>query len=141
MRVLNLYAGIGGNRKFWEGVSVTSVEYNEKIAVIYRDLFPQDELIITDAHDYLLKHYMDFDLIWSSVPCQTHTVMARFGVIAGKAKPVFPDMKLYQEILFLVHNSKALWVVENVIPYYKPLIPAKKLGGAFVLVKLPDFRY
>lgn len=34
----------------------------------------------------------------------------------------FPDMKLYEEILFLKHWFKGKWVVENVVPYYIPLI-------------------
>lgn len=32
------------------------------------------------------------------------------------------DMKLWQEIVFLEHFFKGKWVVENVIPYYEPLI-------------------
>lgn len=32
IRVLNLYAGIGGNRKLWEGVEVTAIEYKQEIA-------------------------------------------------------------------------------------------------------------
>ena len=31
-------------------------------------------------------------------------------------------MMLYQEIIFLQYNAKCKWVVENVKPYYKPLI-------------------
>ena len=31
MKVLNLYAGIGGNRKLWTDVEITAVEYNQKI--------------------------------------------------------------------------------------------------------------
>ena len=38
----------------------------------------------------------------------------------------FPDMKLYQEILFLKHLYEGKYVIENVIPYYEPLIPAQK---------------
>lgn len=38
-------------------------------------------------------------------------------------------MKLYEEILFLQHYFKSgKFVVENVIPYYEPLIPAQKRG-------------
>lgn len=38
-------------------------------------------------------------------------------------------MKLYEEILFLQHYFKnGKYVVENVIPYYEPLIPAQKRG-------------
>ena len=35
---------------------------------------------------------------------------------------VYPDMRLYQEIIFLQANATCLWVVENVNPYYEPLI-------------------
>jgi len=122
IRVLNLYAGIGGNRKLWKDVEVTAVEINPNIAKIYQDFFPQDKVVIADAHQYLLEHYKEFDFIWSSPPCPTHSRM-RFN---HKIK-VFPDMKLYQEILFLKHFFKGNWVVENVIPYYEPLIKPSKV--------------
>lgn len=130
MKVLNLYAGLGGNRKKWGGVKVTAVELNREIAKFYSDHFPEDETIITDAHDYLLNHYSEFDFIWSSVNCPTHS-RARFWSSKpnDKVKPVFPDMKLYEEILFLKHYFNGLWVVENVVPYYTPLIePSIKIG-------------
>jgi len=38
------------------------------------------------------------------------------------AKPIYPDMKLYQEILFLQGYFKGKYVVENVISWYDPLI-------------------
>ena len=123
MKILNLYAGIGGNRKLWEGHDITSVEYNEDIARVYADLFPKDTLIIGDAHAYLLEHYKEFDFIWSSPPCQTHSsfrhnINVRFRGTAAK----YPDMSLYEEIIFLKHHATGKWIVENVKPYYKPLI-------------------
>lgn len=78
IKVLNLYAGIGGNRKKWEGVQVTAVEKNEEIAEVYRKEFPDDKLIIGDAHQYLLDHYEEFDVTWSSPPCQGETRMMKF---------------------------------------------------------------
>ena len=53
VRVLNLYAGIGGNRKYWENVEVTAIEYNEEIANVYKQLHPNDNVIVADAHEYL----------------------------------------------------------------------------------------
>jgi DNA (cytosine-5)-methyltransferase 1 len=73
MRILNLYAGIGGNRKLWEDVDVTAVEWNEEIARVYSDNFPNDKVIVADAHQYLLDHYTEFDFIWASPPCPTHS--------------------------------------------------------------------
>ena len=57
IKVLNLYAGIGGNRKLWENVDVMAIEINPKIAEIYQDFFPDDKVIIADAHQYLLEHF------------------------------------------------------------------------------------
>ncbi len=130
VRVLNLYAGIGGNRKLWEGVEVTSVEYREDIADVYRHYFPGDNLIVADAHQYLLDHYEEFDFIWASPPCQTHSRARMWGFKNNnKVEKKYPDMKLYQEILFLQHYFKGKWVVENVNPFYEPLIkPTKEMG-------------
>ena len=125
MKVLNLYAGIGGNRKDWTGCEVTAVEYTEDIAEIYQGFFPDDEMIIADAHQYLLDNFERFDFIWASPPCQSHSRMIRSG---RNRKPRYADLKLYEEILFLQHNFNGPWLVENVIPYYTPLIEATKMG-------------
>jgi site-specific DNA-cytosine methylase len=67
MKILNLYSGIGGNRKLWgDAHEITAIEFNEEIAMIYKDYFPNDEVIIADAHEFLLKNYMNYDFIWSS---------------------------------------------------------------------------
>lgn len=122
LRVLNLYAGIGGNRKLWENVQVTAVEYNEEIAGIYKEHFPNDTVIVGDAHEYLLKNYKNFDFIWSSPPCQTHSAIREMGVKRGLYDAKFPDMKLWQEITFLKHFAPGKFVVENVVPYYEPFV-------------------
>ena len=124
MKVLNLYAGIGGNRKLWEDVEVTAVEYDPKIAEVYQSFFPNDKVVVADAHQYLLDHYKEFDFIWSSPPCQSHSRVRTMGVYNGNTKAIYPDMKLYQEIIFLQYFSKGRYVVENVRPYYKTLVPA-----------------
>ena len=98
MKILNLYAGIGGNRKLWEDVEVVAIENNEKIAEIYQDFFPKDKVILADAHQYLLEHFAEFDFIWSSPPCPTHSIL-RFL----QEKKLYPDMNMYQEILLLKH--------------------------------------
>jgi len=126
LSILNLYCGIGGNRKLWENCDVTAVELDPDIAKIYQDFFPNDKMVVADAHQYLLDHYKEFDFIWSSPPCPTHSDIRRCGVHKGQYEAKYPDMKLYEEIILLKHfapkNTK--WVVENVKPYYKLLIPA-----------------
>lgn len=121
LRILNLYAGIGGNRKLWNGnIEVTAIENVPEIAKIYQDFFPNDKVIVTDAHQYLLEHYKEFDFIWSSPPCPSHSKV-RFAN-QNQNKPIYPEMSLYQEIIFLDNYFKGKWVVENVISYYEPLI-------------------
>ena len=126
LRVLNLYAGIGGNRKLWTDVEVTAVEWDEKIATIYRDFFPDDKVIITDAHQYLLEHFKEFDFIWSSPPCPTHSKINYSN--GGRWDIKYPDMRLYQEIILLQNWFKGKYAIENVISYYNPLIPPRQSG-------------
>ena len=124
MKILNLYAGIGGNRKLWgDDHQITAVEYDPKVAAVYRDLFPNDEVIVGDAHQYLLDHFQDYDFIWSSPPCPSHSRLRKsMSVGVMGSVPLYPDMKLYEEILLLQHYFKGNWVVENVKPYYEYLI-------------------
>ena len=137
-KVLNLYACLGGNRYKWDEVAeqagielkVTSVELDSELAKLYQERFPNDKVIVADAHQYLLDHYKEFDFIWSSPPCPTHS-RARYWNSSNyntTTEAVYPDMKLYQEILFLQHYFKGKFCVENVIPFYEPLISAKKRG-------------
>jgi DNA (cytosine-5)-methyltransferase 1 len=130
-KVLNLYACLGGNRYKWDEVAaeagieleVTAVELDPELARLYQERFPMDKVIVADAHAYLLDHYQEFyeGMVWSSPPCPTHS-RARFWAHGSTgASPVYPDMKLYQEILFLEHHFKGKYIVENVVPYYRHL--------------------
>jgi len=133
MKILNLYACLGGNRYKWDEVTdvkVTAVEWDEELARMYQKRFPNDKVIVADAHKYLLDHYKEFDFIWSSPPCPSHS-RARYWNSSNyetTTKPVYPSMSLYEEIIFLQHYFKSKYVVENVTPYYEPLIPAHKRG-------------
>jgi len=132
MDILNLYACLGGNRYKWDEVAkeagieikVTALENDPELAKLYQERFPNDKVIVGDAHQYLLDHYKEFDFIWSSPPCPTHS---RFNLsMKTKRNMKFPDMKLYEEIIFLESYFNGKYCVENVIPYYEPLIPAKQ---------------
>ena len=134
MKVLNLYACLGGNRYKWgevANIEVTAVELDPEAARLYKERFPNDTVIVADAHQYLLDHYKEFDFIWSSPPCPSHS-RARYWNSSNydtTTIPIYPDLKLYEEILFLQHYYKTgKWVVENVIPYYEPLIASQKRG-------------
>ena len=128
MKVLNLYACLGGNRLLWDNCEVTAVELDEAAAKLYQERFPKDKVIVADAHQYLLDHYKEFDFIWSSPPCPTHSRIQISQYTRESWNPQYFDMKLYQEIIFLQTFFKGKYCVENVIPYYEPLIPAKKRG-------------
>ena len=132
MKILNLYCGIGGNRKLWgDKHKITAVENNPEIAKIYQDFFPNDKMVVGDAHQYLLDHYNEFDFIWSSPPCPTHSRINTLLINGRGLKAKYPDMKLYQEIILLKHYFKGEWVVENVISFYEPLITPQKIGRHF----------
>ena len=130
MKILNLYACLGGNRYKWnevnDDIKVTAIELDDDLAKLYKERFPKDTVIVADAHEYLLNNYKDFDFIWSSPPCPTHS-KARFARHETTVNE-YPDMKLYQEIIFLQNYFKGKYIVENVVPFYTPLITAKKRG-------------
>jgi len=131
MKILNLYACLGGNRYKWDEVAdidVTAVELDPELARLYQERFPNDKVIVADAHQYLLDHYKEFDFIWTSPPCPTHSRVRHSQKNRESTKDVYPDMKLYEEIIFLDNHFEGKYVVENVIPYYEPLISAKKRG-------------
>lgn len=126
MRVLNLYSGVGGNRHLWTDVEVTAVENYEPLAHLYMRLHPDDQMVIGDAHEFLLENYDEFDFIWSSPPCQTHSRMSK---ATRHELRRYTDLSLYEEIMLLQQKFKGGWVVENVVPYYKPLIqPTVRVG-------------
>lgn len=135
-KILNLYACLGGNRYKWDevgrnanvNIEVTAVELDPEAAKLYQERFPNDKVIVSDAHQYLLDHFQDFDFIWSSPPCPSHSRVRISQKTRDNFKFIYPDLKLYEEIIFLDNFFKGKYVVENVIPYYEPLIPAKKRG-------------
>ena len=137
MKVLNLYAGVGGNRKKWRNAEITAVENEPKIAKVYAELYPNDTVVVGDAHEYLKNHYKEFDFIWSSPPCQKHSKMMK---ATRHDVADFPDMKLYEEIIFLQNFFQGSWVVENVVPYYKPLVePTIRIGRHLFWSNIPLF--
>ena len=129
-RILNLYACLGGNRYKWDEVSdnieVVAVELDPELARLYQERFPNDTVIVADAHEYLLNNFKDFDFIWSSPPCPTHSKVRVSQKNREDFDFKFPDMKLYEEVIFLDNFFGGKWCVENVVPYYEPLMPAQK---------------
>ena len=134
-KMLNLFAGIGGNRLPWTG-NIVAVEHDEDMASIYKQRFPNDEMVIDDAWTYLEDHFHEFDFIWASPPCPSHSKISRTH--AGRRyngfdmKVEIPDMRLYGIIMFLQHHFRGEWVVENVKPFYTSLIERSFVVGRHV---------
>jgi DNA (cytosine-5)-methyltransferase 1 len=136
MKVLNLYACLGGNRYKWDEVAkeanieieVTAVELDEEAARLYQERFPNDKVIVADAHQYLLDNFKNFDFVWSSPPCPSHSKVRVTQKTRKNFKFLYPDLKLYEEIIFLDNFFSGKYVVENVTPYYEPLVAAQKRG-------------
>lgn len=138
MKILNLYCCLGGNRYKWSNDhEITAIEIDTDLARMYKERFPNDRVIITDAHEYLLQHYKEYDFIWSSPPCPSHS-RARHG---RKNLPnfvaLYPDLKLYEEILLLKTYFKGKFCVENVRPFYEPLIHGHKRGRHIYWTNFP----
>jgi DNA (cytosine-5)-methyltransferase 1 len=137
-KILNLYACLGGNRYKWDEVAdeakieieITAVELDKELAKLYQERFQNDIVVVADAHQYLQENYENFDFIWTSPPCPTHSKLqlAWKNMKRRNFKMPYPDLKLYEEVIFLKHYFNGKYCVENVIPYYEPLIPAKKRG-------------
>lgn len=133
-KILNLYACLGGNRYKWDEVAkkagieieVIAIELDPEAARLYKERFPNDIVIVADAHQYLLAHYKEFDFIWSSPPCPSHTRINISQKTRSNWNPKYPSMILYEEIIFLQNFYSGKYCIENVIPYYEPLIQAKK---------------
>lgn len=126
-KLLNLYAGLGGNIELLseDEFEITNVELNTKIAQVLQERKPNQKVIIADAHQYLLENYQDYDIVWSSLPCQKHSKMNR----ATRHNMIrYVDGSLFEEIIFLQTHFKGKWIVENVVPYYQPYGNPTKLG-------------
>jgi len=116
MKILNLYAGLGGNRKLWgEEHEITAVEIHPDICKYYKNHYPKDNIFNMDCINYLetIDSLDRFDFIWASPPCQTHSKLAIYN-----AKRV-PDMTGVLGIqIFLDKYYDGLYVIENVQPYW-----------------------
>ncbi len=121
LRVLNAYAGIGGNRHLWPAEwHVTAVEIDPRVAAEYARRYPNDTVLVEDAHAHVMERAHEYDARWVSPPCPTHSRLA-LNVARRKGAEPAPDPRLWDEI----EHLRALggrYVVENVHTYYEPPI-------------------
>ena len=111
MKILNLYACLGGNRYKWgDDHEITAVEWDTELARMYQERFPNDKVVVGDAHKYLLDHYTEYDFIWSSPPCPTHS-RVRFAntkkfVIIHEGQQVHTCRNYDYAKAYILKNSK-----------------------------------
>lgn len=127
MKVLILFAGLSGESQLWKNVEITAIEKNRSVAAILKDKNPKYNVIVADAKQYLTKNYFNFDFIWASPPCPTHSKVRLMGTKNNSYAAKLPDMELYGYIIFLKHYFEGKWVVENVNSFYEPLIKPNAL--------------
>jgi DNA (cytosine-5)-methyltransferase 1 len=126
LKIGNYYCGLGGNRKLWGNEhDITAIELDPEIARLYKESFPNDTVIIGDAHEHLLQNFRNYDFIWGSPPCPDNSKAKFWG---HQNTPYYPDLRLYQEYILLDNWFKGKFLIENVDPYYDTLIPGKKIG-------------
>lgn len=143
-KILIPYAGVGGTMNLVDDkvYKITNIELNPEIAKVLQDRKPNQKVIVTDAHEFIREYADQYDFIMPSRPCQSHTAMMKFT--RHKLKR-YPDFGLYEEIVYLQNFYKGLWCVENVVPYYKPLIePTIKIGrhlfwSNFPIAPMPNY--
>jgi len=123
LRILDLFCGLGGVAKGFQrwldehGVEYeyTAVDINKEVLKVHKYLNPKSQVVLRDAYSFTNDELKEFDFIWASPPCQSHS---RAQVMWKRRKP---DMRLYDLIKQLLRVNKP-FVVENVIPYYEPPI-------------------
>jgi len=124
VRVLDLYAGLGGTDK---GIRKVAAEKNIKLDYYAIEIDPavcqahkknhlESNVICADVKDWLDK-VTDFDFVWASPPCQTHSINNYSNKAIGyKTKPV--DWSLWHVIDILQRAETIPFVVENVKIWY-----------------------
>ena len=129
IRLYNGCAGFGANTHLLDRnkYHITHVEMYEDIAIINQKLHKEDIVIIGDAYQYFQENHTNFDVAWFSPNCQSHSRMVK----ATKHNVnKIPDMTgIYGLMVFLKHFYKGDWIIENVVPFYKPLVdPSLRVG-------------
>ena len=123
MRVLDLYAGLGGTDKGIRKVAAEknieidyyAIEIDPIICQAHKKNNPETNVICADVKDWLDK-VTEFDFVWASPPCQSHSKLNKTNEGKG-LEPRLIDWDLWHLIDFL-SRKQTKYVVENVKPYY-----------------------
>jgi len=133
IRILDLFCGVGGVARGFQNFLLDNgiefeyyaIDIDKRVLKAHKLLNPYSKTICRDAWSIDDKEFKEFDLIWASPPCETHS-KSRFLNI--NAKPTKPDMRLYN-LIERLWSLNMPFIVENVEPYYRPPIkPIVKVG-------------
>jgi len=121
--ICNAFGGVGANTHNWsrDKHDITHIEYNKEIARCNEQLHPEDTVVVEDAIIHLENNWDQYDYIWASPPCPSHSSIRKAGAKKGQYTAKMPDMDLYSVIVFLDEFFQGEFTVENVKPYYKRL--------------------
>ncbi len=135
IKILDLFCGLGGVARGFQEYLIEknikfeyyAVDIDFKILLTHKILNPKSITIKKDAYSLRDEELKEYDFIWASPPCETHSHLNFYNWNNPKKfKP--PDMRLYKLIKRL-HILNIPFIVENVKPYYKPPIkPCTKIG-------------
>ncbi len=128
IKILDLFCGIGGVAKGFQrylleqGMSFEyyAVDVDPKVLRAHKKFNPLSNTILRDAYSFTDDELLEFDFIWASPPCETHSRL-NFYNWGNPKKYKEPDMRFY-ELIEMLYRLNIPFVVENVEPYYKPPI-------------------
>lgn len=136
LKILDLFCGVGGvARGFQKFLNEQGIEYeyhavdiDRSILLAHKVVNKNSVTILRDAYSFEDDELSQYDFIWASPPCETHSIAGiwrrKFGVE--------PDMRLY-ELIIKLHRLGIPFVVENVKPYYNPPIKPTSKANRHVL--------
>jgi len=139
IKILDLFCGLGGVAKGFQSYlrqrnikfEYYAIDVDGRILLAHKILNPDSIVIRRDAYSFTDDELKQYDFIWASPPCETHSNLNLYN---RKNLETFkkPDMRLWKLISRFYSLGKP-FVVENVKPYYGALIkPTARVGRHFL---------
>ena len=136
IKIVDLFCGVGGVARGFQAYLIENgidfeyyaIDIDNKVLKAHKVLNPYSITIRKDAYSLSDEDLQNYDFIWASPPCETHSIVG----IWRRKMGVKPDMRLY-ELIDKLYNLGKPFVVENVKPYYKPPIRPTSIANRHVL--------
>jgi DNA (cytosine-5)-methyltransferase 1 len=129
MRLLDLFCKAGGGAMGYHRAG-----FDEIVGI---DIEPQKrypfEFVQCDAMEYVRDHWMEFDAIHASPPCQAYTAINQVNKKRWGYEP--PHPKLIEPTRRLLQRTNIPWVIENVpnAPLQNPVVLCGSMFGLGVM--------